>query len=166
MKVDLEVAKMIEILIDEDKNIAIFPYSQSDIPFDDTNIEIGFKWFTAYFPIELKTPYTINKLASAIEYGINEENKHPYYYYKNHNNKTLEELYYGEKGFSKVMKGKKMINLGWNDRWGKYASLMLPDKRGYSYTGVKLIYLDDLADWTDFAESVITLINYDPKRDK
>lgn len=94
------------------------------------------------------------------------KNKEPYFYYDQRKNKTFEELYYGIKGFNKAMKGKKKIEIGWNDRWRKYASLDLPDKRGYAYTGVKLLNLDDNADWTDFAENVITLINYDPKKDK
>lgn len=40
---------------------------------------------------------------------------------------------------------------------------MLPNKKGYSYTGVQLIYLDDSSDWTDFAEAAISLIDYNPK---
>lgn len=162
MKVNFEEYKRVEILIDEKENIAIFSRGQLDNikPDDD------FRGFMVNVPVELKTPYTANELANAIEYAMSEEIKEPYFLYDQRINKTYEEVYYGIKGFNKVMKGKKKIEIGWNDRWGKYASLDLPDKRGYSYTGVKLLCLDDNADWIDFAESVITLVKYDPKNDK
>lgn len=162
MKVNFDEYKRIEILIDENENIAIF--SRGSL--DNVNTVDDFKGFMINVPVELKTPYTAKELADAIEYAMNGENKEPYFLYDPGINKTYEEVYYGIKGFNKAMKGKRLIDIGWNDRWGKYASLMLPDKRGYGYTGVKLMYLDDDADWIDFAESVITLIKYDPKKDK
>lgn len=162
MKVNYEEYERVDILVDENENIAIFSTSSVD----NLNVDDNFRGFMVNAPVELKTPYTINELANAIKCAMIKENIKPYFLYDQRKNKTYEELYYGIKGFNKAMKGKRLIDIGWNDRWGKYASLMLPDKRGYSYTGVKLLYLDDDADWIDFAESVITLIKYDPKKDK
>ena len=138
MMTEIEDFRTIYMLVDEDNNIAIFPYSKSDIPIERISEKDGdFKYFPAYYPIEIKAPYTVEELAIAIEKDMNEWNKHPYYYYIQHKNKTLEELYYNIKNFNKAMKGKSLIYLGWNSMWGKYVSINLPDKRGYGYTGKK-----------------------------
>lgn len=161
MYVDLSKFQMIDILVDENKNIAVFPSGNIG---DDKYVEEG--KFRIYMPIELKKPYTENELADAIKHAMIDENNILFFTYDQRKNKTYEEVYYGIKGFNKAMKGKRLIEVGWNDRWGKYASLDLPDKRGYGYTGVKLINLEDSADWIDFAKAVISLIEYNPKNKK
>lgn len=162
MKVNYKEYKAITLLIDENNNISFFSFGKRK----DINEDSDFWGFVVYTPVKLEKPYELKDIANVIEYAMSGKNKELYFCYDQRKNKTFEELYYGIKGFNKAMRGKKKIEIGWNDRWGKYASLDLPDKRGYSYTGVKLLNLDDNADWTDFAESVITLINYDPKKDK
>lgn len=154
MKVDLSKFNAIDILVDENKNIAAFPSGSYE---DRKYIEDG--KVRVYVPIELKNPYTVNELADVIKQAMLSEDNELFFIYDQNKNKTYEEVYYGIKGFKNAMKGKKLIDLGWNDRWGKYVSLMLPDKRVYSYTGVKLLYLDDSADWIDFAEAVLSLID-------
>jgi hypothetical protein len=59
------------------------------------------------------------------------------------------------------MKGKKLISMGWNDIEGKYISLLLPCKTGYSYITIKEIKLSDNANSFDYAKSVVDLINAD-----
>lgn len=159
MEVKFNEQKMIDILVDENRNIAIFTGELID--------SIGeYKKIMYYICTELKAPYTESELADAIKIAMTEENKQPFFCYDQKKNKTYEEVYYGIKGFNKAMKGKRMVDVGYNNRWGKYASLNMPDKRGYSYTGVNLLYLDDNADWEDYAKGVIKLIDFDPKKDK
>ncbi len=62
------------------------------------------------------------------------------------------------KGFKKAIKGKRYINLGWDDIQGKYVSLLIPCKSGYCYLGVDEVILDENADWMDYAETVIKFI--------
>ncbi len=154
--------KHIKLLIDENDNIAIFSFGN----YDNITKSSDYWGFVVYTPIELKKPYTAIELADAIKHAMLDNNNELFFIYDQRKNKTYEEAYYGIKGFKKAMQNKRLITVGWNDRWGKYASLDLPFKRGYGYDGVKLINLDDSADWIDFAESVIELINYDSKNGK
>ncbi len=161
MKVDFEDFRSIDMLVDCEKNIVIFPVSKSKLPGtlpDGTIIEDDY--LTAYFPIELKYPYTQKELAEKIKYGIEQWNVHECYENFSGRN-TFEEKYYGIKGFKNAVKGKLFIDLGWNDILGKYVSLSMPLKRGYAYIGIDDVKLPDDADWMDFADAVIKYINMD-----
>lgn len=64
MKVNYEDFRTIIILVDQQKNIVIFPMSKTDYPIelaDGTMIE--YLYLPAYYPIELNYPYTATELA-------------------------------------------------------------------------------------------------------
>lgn len=159
MKVDLQEFRYIDIYVNEEKDIVIFPHSKAKEPLElaDGSI-LDEPWFcTAYYPIELKYPYTKEELAEKIRYGIEQWDKHePYNDFSGKH--TFEEKYYGIKGFKKAIKGKRNINLGWDDIQGKYASLMIPCKSGYCYLGVDEVILDEDSDWIDYANVVVKFI--------
>ena len=165
MKVNLADFRTIVLLVDEQKNIVIFPISKSDFPieFADGSFE-EFGYLPAYYPIELKYPYDTKDLAKKIECGIEQWNKHPCYQEKLNNMLTFEEKYYGIKGFKKASKGKLHIHLGWDDIEGKYITLFVPAKRGYAYFCLDGIQLPEDADWSAFADEVIKYVNMDITR--
>ncbi len=154
MKTDLSDFRSIELLEDEKHNIVIFPVSKSDKLLDDG---INYEYHTAYYPIELNYPYKAEDLADKIKEGIDLWNKYPCFNQKN----TFEEKYYEIKGFKNAVFGKKYISLGWNDFEGKYISLMLPLKRGYGYMGIETISLKEDANYLDYSNAVIDLLNLD-----
>ncbi len=161
MKVNFEDFRRIDMLVDCEKNIVIFPTSKSKLPItlaDGTITED--LYLTAYYPIELKSPYTQEELAEKIEYGIKQWNVHECYD-DSVEKRTFEEKYYGVKGFKNAVKGKLYISLGWDDIQGKYVSLCVPWKSGYAYMGLDHVKLPDDADWMDFADAVIKYINMD-----
>ncbi len=161
MKVNFEDFRRIDMLVDCEKNIVIFPASKSKLPItlaDGTITED--LYLTAYYPIELKYPYTQEELAEKIEYGIKQWNVHECYD-DSVEKRTFEEKYYGVKGFKNAVKGKLYISLGWDDIQGKYVSLSMPWKSGYAYMGLDHVKLPDDADWMDFADAVIKYINMD-----
>lgn len=156
MKVDFNESRYVKILVDENKNLIILPFGKYEKIFthaDGTTTDNAY--FPACYPIEVKFPYTNVELAEKIELGINEWGKHKCY------GGVYEEKVYGVKGFKKAMKGKFSISLGWNFVEGKVLSLLYPDKRGYSYTGMQRKFLAEDADWIDFADAVIELVNLD-----
>ncbi|MBQ4527934.1 MAG: hypothetical protein II998_07665 [Clostridia bacterium] len=161
MKVNYEDFRTIIILVDQQKNIVIFPMSKTDYPIelaDGTMIE--YSYLPAYYPIELSYPYTATELADKIEYGINQWNVHKCY--DNFSGKnTFEEKYYNIKGFKNAVKGHLYFRLGWDDIQKKYVTLMFPWKRGYSYDYADKKTLPDDADWIDYANAVIDYINMD-----
>lgn len=159
MKVNLEEFRWINIYVNEGKDIVIFPLSETNAPQELADGTILTEpWFcTAYYPIEIKYPYTKEELAEKIRYGIEQWDKHePYNDFSGKN--TFEEKYYGVKGFKKAIKGKRYIRLGWDDIQGKYVSLQAPGKSGYWYLGVDKVILDENADWIDYAKVVIKFI--------
>ena len=164
MKVNLEDFRSIKMLIDQEKNIAIFPVSKTKEPVKDPIVdEYNYMYYPAFFPIELKYPYSNVELAEKIKYGIEQWNIHECY--PEHSGKnTYEEKYYGVKGFKKAIQGKLLIWLGWDDIGGKRVSLSAPAKRGYAYYGLTDTRLPDDADWIDFANVVIDYINMDLKQ--
>ena len=148
--------RIVKMLVDENKNIVIFPLSKVNKNDDDATADYG----EAYFPIELMSPYTVEELAKKIEEGFNEWNKHKCYPEWEGKN-TFEEKYYGIKGFKNAVKGKKFLSLHLDNYFGNEVSLMLPMKRGYAYLRIKSICLDDEAECIDFAKAVISLIDLD-----
>lgn len=165
MKVDLEDFRKIQMLIDQEKNIVIFPISEApDYKYriaDGTEYVGG--WFPAYFPIELKFPYTISELQEKIKEGIEAWNQYPCYLDGGIGNSknTIEEKYYGIKGYRNACKGKLMISLGWNTLRGKFVTLSAPWRGSYSYTNLERKTLPEDADWSDFAKATWELINMD-----
>ncbi len=158
METDLYEFRSVKLMVDEAKNIVIFPTSNiTDIISEYTNEPA---YLTAYYPIELKHPYTLEELAAKIEEGIGEWCKHPAYTNFSGKN-TFEEKYYGIKGFKNAVRGKRHISVAWDDIGGKRVSLSLPWNRGYTYMGMKHIKLPPDADWMNFAKAVIELINVD-----
>ena len=161
MKVNLNDNRYIEILVDEQQNIVIFPISKSEVTEKNSDGTVGeYEYHCAYFPIELKWQYTKEQLAEKIEFGLGEWNKHKCYERFDGKN-TLEEKYFGIKGFQNAVRGKKQLYLGWNNIEGKFVSLSLPVKRGYAYYGIKNILLNEKADWIDYAETVLKLLDLD-----
>lgn len=155
MDTDLNDYRSIEMLVDENNNIAVFPQSKNpDYDGDD--------WTPMYLPsktpYELKTPYTAEELAAIIEKGILAWERHDPYTDKK---MSIEEYYYKIKGFKKATLGKKLVSLGWDDIGGKGVSLLLPWRTGRTYMGIENIKLPDDADWIDFAKAVLELINLD-----
>ena len=158
--ISLQDSRSITMLVDSEKNVVIFPYSQTKEPVKLPHGTVERTWNTAYFPIELKYPYSNVDLAQKIEYGIEQWNKHECY--KNFSGRnTFEEKYYGVKGFKNAVKGVKHFSIGWNEISGKYIYVSLPFKRGYTYFGVGRTFLPSDADWIDFANEVIKFINMD-----
>lgn len=162
MNVDFADFRSIRILVDQQKNIVIFPISKSDFPIvlADGSIE-EFGYLPAYYPIEVMYPYSTKELAEKIKYGIEQWDKHPCYQEESNNMLTFEEKYYGIKGFRKATKGKLYIILGWDDIEGKTIALCVPAKSGYAYLGLDEIRLSEDADWLAFADGVIKYVNMD-----
>jgi len=157
MQTDLNDFRDIQLLVDQNNNIAIFPTSRSKEPIDD---EGKYAYYVAYHPIELFSPYSLEELAGKIQEGFESWNVYPMY--DNFSGKnTFEEKYYGIKGFKNAVFGKRYVNLGWNDLMGKRASIAWPLKRGYGYLGMESRGLADDADYLDFAKVVIELISLD-----
>ncbi len=154
MKTDLEDVRRVRILVNQDENITVFPISKSNEMSEDGE---HYLYLPAMNPIEIQAPYTVEELALAIQQGIEDWNCYEAYEGKT----TFEEKYYGVKGFKKAIIGKKYMSLGWDDISGKTVSLMLPLKRGYGYMGIESIELPDDADYLDFAQAVIDLLNMD-----
>ena len=160
MATDYNGAKVrcIQMLVSPQKDIVIFPYAKSEVPVvlaDGTVVDS--MYMACYFPIELKYPYSAAELADKIEQGIDEWDKHKCYPDFSGKN-TMEEKYYGVKGFRKAVKGCLCFKLGWDTTQGKYVSFRLPTKRGYAYLGIEDTMLPDDADWLDFANAVIDFI--------
>ena len=151
MKKKFEDFKQTEIYVDEKNNLAIFSMSEFD------GFE-GVKFLPSIQRYELKTPYSPEEVAKKIESAMNDWCKYDVY---TGNIKKFEESYYGIRGFKNATKGKKLIQVGWNDIEGKYASLLLPCKTGNAYLGIEDIELSDDAGWIDFALAVLELINLD-----
>lgn len=161
MIVNFEDFRRINILVDQEKNIVIFPISKTSYPIvllDGSVEECGY--VTAYYPIELTFPYHVEELAEKIKYGIEQWNCHACFDDAG-GKKTFEEKYYGIRGFKNAMKGKLNISLGWDDVLGKYVTLYVPVKRGYAYLEIHETRLPDDADWMDFAHAVMQYINMD-----
>lgn len=153
--------RYINILVNQGKDIVIFPRSKSQKPVElaDGTLAEGV-YLTAYYPIELKYPYDRNELAEKIEFGIEQWDKHPCYD-DDKEKRTFEEKYYGVNGFKKAVKGTLYFDLGWDEIQGKYVALSLPCKRGYAYLVIKREKLSSDATWVDFADTVINFINMD-----
>lgn len=159
MTVNFDDYRRITIVVNSNKDIVIFPKSESKIPeTDDNGTILGYACKNTFFPIELKFPYSEIDLAHKIQYGIEEFGKHECYELLK---PTLEEKYYGVKGFKNAVKGCRLIDLGWDNIFGKYVSLQIPMKSVYAYIGIDNIKLQDDADWTDYAKSVINYIDSD-----
>ena len=127
MIVNMDDYRRITILVNQNRDIVICPKSDSKIPeLDENGTILGYPCKDAYFPIELKYPYSENELAQEIEYAIGEFGKHECYELEK---PTFEEKYYGIKGFKNAVKGHRLITLGWDNIAGKYVSLSLPLKR-------------------------------------
>jgi len=156
-----ENARRIIMLIDEQKNIVIFPISKTDFPqvlADGTVLEYGY--LPAFFPIELKSPYTADELAERIKYGIEQYDKHQAHNFEK-SKVTVEAKYCGIRSFKQAVKGKLYIDLGWDSFDGKYIILSVPLKSGYAYINFENVKLPDDADYIDFANKVIELSNID-----
>lgn len=162
MRPDFEEFRKISMLVSPNKDLVIFPASMSHFPFElaDGSI-ISTVCLPAYFPIELKYPYTASELADKIQYGIEQWGRHPCF--ENHSGKnTLEEKYYGVKGFKNAVKGNLHITVTINcEVEGNSVYLSMPRKRGYAYLGLDKIYLPADAEWLDFAEATLKFINMD-----
>ena len=162
MEVNFNDFRTIDILVNQDKDIAIFPLSRTKGPVELANGKvIDYSYHTAYYPIELKYPYPIEQLAEKIKEGIEEWDKHPCYEDEFGKNSTYEAKYYGETSFKKAIKGKRYIQLGWDSILRKYIILFIPLKRGHAYMGMDRIKLSDDADWIDFAEAVMRYADID-----
>ena len=153
--------RTVNIHVNNGKDIVIFPYSKCEtaIELADGTLVNGM-YIPAYYPIELKYPYTRNELAEKIKYGIEQWDKYPCYDDKKEK-QTYEEKYYGINGFKNAVKGNRYFNLGWDELQGKFVTLSLPCKKGYAYLGITERKLSDDADWFDFADIVIELIDMD-----
>ena len=158
MGIEFSNNRAIELFVDDQKNIVIFPKSKSD---GSRKEMVKDGYYVAYYPIELKYPYTAHELAEKIKCGFDEWDKHECYgNYTGRN--TFEEKYYGIKGFKNATKGKLNLDIICNNRFlGNKVSLLLPAKRGYAYLGIKSVKLADDADYIDYANAVINLINTD-----
>ncbi len=162
MYVDLSDFKSLIILVDCSKNIAMFPKSRTKelLPDHPDGIEC-YGYFPAYVPTELSYPYNKKVLAEKLELVMGQWCQFPCLYETCNSKKFLEGEYYGTKSFRTATKGKKMIYVGWNGIEGKYVSLLLPCKSGKAYLGIISEKLSPDADWEDFAEVVINLIEKD-----
>lgn len=157
MENDLKEFRSITMIVDESNNIVIFPVSKSNELFEDGE---NYAYHEAYHPIELLAPYNKEELAEKISEGINTWNLYPAY--ENYTGKnTFEEKYFGIKGFKNAVLGKRLIALGWDDISGKEVNISCPLKRGYGYYCIKIVKLNDDADYLDFADTVIDLISID-----
>ena len=77
MKVDLKEFRWIDIYVNEEKDIVIFPQSETTEPQELADgTMLNEPWLcTAYYPIEIKHPYTKEEVAEKIKYGIEQWNK-------------------------------------------------------------------------------------------
>ena len=166
MEVRVYESRSIDILVDQDKNIVLFPYAQSNELMDfppeypiRLELKDGPRYFykTAKYPIELKFPYTVELLAEKIEFAFNEWGKHKCYA----KSKKFECEYYGIKSFKEAMRGKRYISVSYDDYQGKMVTLFFPRKANYSYYGSAISKLPEDADWIDFAKAVLNYINID-----
>jgi hypothetical protein len=133
MKIDIQDGRDIIILVDENNNIVIFPISALGYEVPDSQGEMYEPYWPAYFPIEVKHPYTEAELAEKIEYAFSQWCKHPCYDKGRDGKNTFEEKYYGVQGFKNAIKGKRYICAGWNDMVGVRVIISMPLKRGYAY---------------------------------
>ncbi|MBQ2691217.1 MAG: hypothetical protein IJF53_03585, partial [Clostridia bacterium] len=131
--------KIIDILVDENKNIVIFPESKANYLVE---VPLGTGRATKMVPthrpvphpIEVTYPFTIEDLASKIEYGFDQWEKHRCYPKSKH----FETEYYGITGFNNAMKGKRYIHVSYGDDGGFHLSLSIPCKgRTYRYLGIE-----------------------------
>lgn len=160
MKIDIKDGRDITILVDENKNIVIFPISALGHKVADLKGEMYEPYWEAYFPIEVKYPYTEAELAEKIEYAFSQWCKHPCYDKMDGKN-TFEEKYYGIKGFRNAIKGKRYMRAGWNDLTGVRINFYMPLKGSYAYIVLNKIKFDVNADEHDFAKAVIHFANVD-----
>jgi len=159
MKTDLNDPKIITVLVDQNKNITIFPEGKGPkMKHDDTPGE--YSYGVALMPIEVQYPYMVENLAQRIEEGFDAYLKYPIEPWEE-GKKTYEEKYYGIKGFKNAVRGKKHFFLGWDDDFGKYIAFSLPLRRGYGYMGIESVYLPEDADYVDFAKALVDLIEAD-----
>jgi|GEM_PF-1596888 len=162
MKANFEDFRFVEILIDTQKNIAIFPISKSNYPTTGPmGEEDDFGYFAAFPPLSIAYPYSKEQLSQALEKGIELWNQNPCFEDGQGLKNTYEEVYYNIKGFKNATKGIRFISLGWNSVEGKYVDLLLPLKRGYAYWGIDETHLSEDADWIDFADVVLKYISAD-----
>ena len=160
MKIDIDDSKEINIFVDENKNIVIFPISALGRQVPDSQGKLYEPYWPAYFPIEVKYPYTQEELAEKIDFAFSQWCKHPCYERMDGKN-TFEEKYYGIKGFKNAIRGKRFLYASWHRLLGVYVSMMLPYKSGYGYHGLEKVKLNETSDEYDFAKAVIHLANVD-----
>ena len=160
MKIDIQDGRRITILVDENKNIVIFPISALGYEIPDLQGEMYEPYWEAYFPIEVKFPYTEAEVAKKIEYAFSQWCKHPCYERMDEKN-TFEEKYYGIKYFKNAIKGKRYISAGWGNMLGVNVNFSMPCKGAYAYMGIDKIKLDTTANEYDFAKAVIHFANVD-----
>ena len=120
----------------------------------------NYAYHVAYHPIEIFAPYSKEELTEKIKEGINSWNLYPVYETFTGKN-TFEEKCYKIKGFRNAVLGKRFIELGWDEISGKEVNISWPLKRGYGYYSIKVVKLSDDAEYLDFANTVIDLINLD-----
>ena len=156
MYTNLKDFRSIDMLVNEKEDIVIFPNSKTDELFDDG---VSYKYHMAFHPIELFSTYSREDLALKIQEGIESWNKYPPFDFSGKN--SIEEKYYGIKGFKNAVFGKKSVSLGWDHVSGKYLSLSWPLKKGYGYMIIERTKLKDDADYIDFADAVLELIKLD-----
>lgn len=164
--------RVIDIFVDLNKDIVIFPYSEIDKPYtlhDGTIVEKSY--LPAYFPIELKYPYTIEELSEKLKYAFDQCEIHPCHTGK----QSIQEKYYGIKGKKNAAKGKYCINITLYDNKilyddkkkynyiGKRVVLMLPWKSCNSYMGIAYTEFPSAPTWEDLANTAIYYINADLK---
>ena len=76
MGIEFSNSRDIELFVDAEKNIVIFPKSKSNGSGKEM-VKDGY--YVAYYPIELKYPYTAYELAEKIKCGFYECDKHECY---------------------------------------------------------------------------------------
>lgn len=160
MKTNLSETRRIHIYVDETGNLVIFSFTTNpDYVAGNDDIFSGPPPVVpAKAPIELREPFSVEELAHAIQEGIDRWNKGEPYINKR---KSIEEFYYKTNGFKKASFGKRLFSLGWDDIGGKNISISLPSKTGKFYWTMHSLRLSDDADWVDFANALIELINAD-----
>ena len=160
--------RKVQIFVDENKNLAIFSFVLNPDYVFDPNPKWStdpIEWPPKVLPIfysktaiELKYPYSVEELSEGIKAGISAWNK-----LEPHTSQrvSIEEYYYKIKGFKKATIGKKTIAAGWDSFGKKEVSIFLPVKVGKYYLGIETVSLPDNADWKDFANAVISLVEMD-----
>ncbi len=155
MKNNLSEFRSINIYVDETKNMAVFPKSKNPSYNTENNSPMYILSKTFF---ELAFPYSRESVAELVKTGIISWDKYDPY---TDSKKTIEEYYYNIKSFKSATHKKKLISLGWDDIEGKYVSLYIPMKKGKYYIEISSIKLHDEANWIEFADAVIELINMD-----